>query len=415
MRFIESLRVAWTALLSNRLRALLTMLGIVIGVAAVITLISLGQSFQTFLNAQFQSIGSNLIFVIPAVPSGPNSKTIKSKPLTYPDALAIANPLNVQGLDGVAPVYNVTARVVFGNNNPAQQITGTTTAFLNVRDWSVKEGHFFEDTDVTTAARVAVLGVDTVKKLFEDGEDPIGQDIRINNIPFRVIGVLTAKGGGSNFGSLDETVVVPISTAQTRLGNANARTTTGEYRVSAIYIKSASDDNMQGIKSQIEALMRDRHKVNFKGDEDFTVITQEQILSIVGNITGLVTVFLGLIAGISLFVGGIGVMNIMLVSVTERTREIGLRKAVGALYSDLMMQFLIESVVLSVGGGMIGVLIGAGFSYLASQLIPDLHATVTLGAVLLATGVSTAIGVFFGLYPASRAASLDPIEALRYE
>jgi len=414
MNILESFRVALTGLMMNRLRSVLTMLGIIIGVGAVIALVSFGQGFQDFVNRTFQSIGSNLVFVAPSLPSGAAAKIVRPKPLTMTDVQAIANPMYVPGVAAVAPQYMVNVKVVAEANDVTIQVIGTTPVWQTVRDWTVNVGRFFDESEVSSAARVAVLGTSTVKKLFESGTDPVGQEIRINNIPFRVIGVLTSKGG-AGFTDQDQTVMVPITTAQTRLGPASARTTSGAYQVSLVYVKAMSDQNVAAVKRSIETLLFDLHEVQFQGEEDFQVISSEQVLSILGNITGLLTTFLALIAGISLVVGGIGVMNIMLVSVTERTREIGLRKAVGARYGDLMLQFLIESVTLCVAGGMVGILIGFVVAVVGTALIPNLVLTVTLPAVLLATGVSTAIGIFFGLYPASRAASLNPIEALRYE
>jgi putative ABC transport system permease protein len=415
MNILEAFRLALTGLLSNRLRSILTMLGIIIGVSAVIALVSFGQGIQNYIVNTFQSLGSNLMFVLPMTPSGPNAKTIKAKPLTMDDAKAIANPLEVSGVAAVAPIYSIYATVVVNKNSMVLQVGGSTPEWQVAREWYPSQGRFIEDGDVSTSAHVVVLGSSAVKKLFDPGDEPVGQDVRINNIPFRVIGVLETKGGGGGLADPDQIAIVPITTALTRLGDARARTSSGAYAVSAIVVKTISDKDTTPTKKAIERLLLDRHNVEYRGDEDFQVITSDQILSIFGNITGLLTAFLSLIAGISLIVGGIGVMNIMLVSVTERTREIGLRKAVGARYLDLMLQFLIESVMLSVIGGMIGILLGALVAFVATRAIPSLSLSLTLPAVLLATGVSTAIGIFFGIYPASRAASMNPIEALRYE
>ncbi len=412
MRLVESLRVALSALLANRLRSALTMLGIVIGVAAVIALVSLGQGFQRYVNNQFQALGSNLIMVFPANPGGPNARTVKPKPLTMDDARAIANPIYVSDVQAVAPEFSVSSTVTANANSLGMGVTGTIPAWSQVRDWAVADGRFIEDTDIESSARVVVLGATTVAKLLDPGSEPVGQLIRINNIPFRVIGVLVTKGG---VGNADQVAIVPISTAQTRLSKTSALTSTGAFRVSDILTKADSDQTAPQVRNDIQSLLTERHNVQFVGQEDFRVISQDQILSTVDNVTNLLTLFLGLIAGISLLVGGIGVMNIMLVSVTERTREIGLRKAVGARYLDLMAQFLIESISLSVGGGLIGILFGMLIDAIATQFIPNLTLSVTVPAIILATGVSTAIGLFFGLYPASRAATLSPIEALRYE
>lgn len=413
MNTYELFRLAIGALITNRLRSLLTILGIVIGVASVVALVSFGQSFQGFVNTQFNALGSNQLFVFSTLPSGPNAKTLKAKPMTLADAEALANPQNVSGISAVAPTFTVSAKVSLRNNSTTVSVNGVTAAYIKVREEKLAAGRFITDEDVKTSARVAVLGPAMVTKLFDDGSDPIGQQIRVKDSVFTVVGVLKPQSGG--FGSQDKTLSAPITTVQTRLGGDAARTASGEYRVGLIYLKATNDAAVKQAKIDIQAVLSERHEIKYKGDEDFTVFTQESILTTINSILSILTLFLGLIAGISLLVGGIGVMNIMLVSVSERTREIGLRKAVGAKYSDLLGQFLIESVTLCLVGGGIGVLIGAGFALVGRLLVPTLNLSVSTSAILLAVGVSTAIGVFFGLYPASRAAALKPIEALRYE
>jgi putative ABC transport system permease protein len=412
MRLLEALRVAVSGLMANRLRSGLTMLGIVIGVSAVIALVSFGQGFQSFVDSQIQGLGSNLVIVMPATPAGRAATTARPRALTMDDVKAISSPMYITGLTNVSPQFSVTARVAAFGNSLTMQVTGTTPEWQQVRTWNVKDGRFIEDADNATSARVAVIGTTVVTKLLDTVDDPLGQEIRINSIPFRVIGVLETKGG---FGNADQVIILPLSTTQKQLASGGARTAQGAYRVNTILATAASDKDMSSVKTQIEHLLTDRHNIQYVGEEDFAVFTQEQILNTVGGVTAMITIFLSIIAGISLLVGGIGVMNIMLVSVTERTREIGLRKAVGARYSDLMLQFLIESVVISVTGGLIGVLLGASVAFIAGLLVPSLSISVTPPAIALAAGVSTAIGVFFGIYPASRAAALNPIEALRYE
>ncbi len=410
MTILESIRIALSGLAANRLRALLTMLGIIIGVGAVIALVSFGQGVERYVKQRFESIGSNMLFVFTSTPQGNNPADVK--PMTMADAESIANPLYVPSVARAAPEYDVFGLVVAGRNDTGLAISGVSAGYQAVRDWYPLTGRFIDDADVNTAARVAVLGKSTVTKLFDPSLDPVGQTIRINNIPFRVIGTMEERGG-SGFGDTDAVVFVPISTAQTRL--SQARTNDGSYLVSVVYAQALSQERMASAATEIEALLMDRHGIQFRDEQDFQVITQDQVLSVVGQITGLLTIFLALIAGISLLVGGIGIMNIMLVSVTERTREIGLRKAVGARSIDILLQFLIESIVISILGGTIGILLGSLAAFIGGKLVPQLTLNVTLQAVLLATGVSTAIGVFFGIYPASRAAALSPIKALRYE
>ncbi len=408
--FWESLRLALDGLKANRLRSALTMLGIVIGVTAVIALVSFGQGVQDFISAQFESLGSNLLFVFSSAPSGGRLGDIKL--LTMSDAEALTNPLLASSILRAAPQFDVFSLVVSGRNEKTISVSGVTPAYQHVRGWEAQFGRFIDETDILTSARVAVLGTTVVRSLFSDGTDPVGQTIRINTLPFRVIGVM-AQQPSSGFADENEVVFVPITTAQTRLGRARQRD--GSYQVSFITVQAVSEAGMENAASEIASILADRHDVEYRDEQDFTVLSQSELLSVVGSITGLLTVFLGVIAGISLLVGGIGIMNIMLVTVTERTREIGLRKAVGARHRDILLQFLIESVVLTVVGGLIGIGLGFLASVAGSALIPDLSLRVTGGSVALATTVSTVIGLFFGIYPASRAASLNPIDALRYE
>ncbi len=411
MDLLELFRLAFESLLLNRLRSMLTMLGVIIGVGAVIALVAFGQGVEQYVKRTFQSLGSNLLFVFTTTPRAGNLADIK--PLTNADADAIANPLSAPSVLRAVPQYNIFASVVSGRKVVTITINGVTPAFQQVRDWYPQVGRFIEDEDLSTAARVAVLGTSIVSELFDDGVDPVGQSIRINNLPFKVIGIMQTKGGGGLTGDQDRVLFIPIVTAQTRI--AQARNASGSYTVSAILVQALSEQRMDQAKREIEQLLAQRQNVQFRDEESFQVVTQDQILSIVGNITALLTVFLSVIAGISLLVGGIGIMNIMLVSVTERTREIGLRKAVGAQNRDILLQFLIESVLLSLGGGTLGIGVGALGAYIGGRLVPELSLAVTPGAIMLATGVSTAVGVFFGLYPARRAALLPPIAALRFE
>ena len=419
MKITEAIRLALRALATNKLRSALTMLGIIIGVGAVITLLSVGQGVQTLVTEQLQSIGTNLLFVVPGnIGAGGQAqfRAAARSSLTLADANAIADPLNAPSVARVAPELLSTTTVSFGKKNLRLSVSGVTPAYEAVRNSPVAQGAFITESDLAGGSRVAVLGSRAAEKLF-GSIYPIGQTIKINAVPFKVVGVLAAKGGGGGpgGGNQDEVVLVPMSTAHRRLFTARFRDPRGEPLVSVIYVQVVSEDLMPQATDEIGRLLRIRHNIKYQDEDDFTVINQKDLLAIFGQITGVLTIFLGAIAGISLLVGGIGIMNIMLVSVTERTREIGLRKAVGAKRRDILSQFLIESVIMSVIGGLIGIGLGAGGALLVSRLAQDLKAAVTWDSVLLATSFSAAVGLFFGIYPATRASRLNPIEALRYE
>ena len=422
MNVIESIRVALQGLAANKLRSSLTMLGIVIGVGAVIALLALGEGTQAAVTEEIQSIGSNLIFIVPGSRvegHGPMVTGNVPATLTLADAEAIATPDNVPGVLAVAPVFNNSAEVAYGSESVNTTITGTTPDYSLVRNSFPETGEFFTKQQMTTMSRVAVLGHQTAEDLFGDS-DPLGRTIKINpstgsgqsRVHFRVIGVMEEKGMGPA-GNQDDAVFIPITTAQRKL--FGGRAVSGmSWKVSTINVSLVSEDDMDAATDEIILLLRQRHKIQPGDDDDFSVMSQEDILSTLEQITDILTIFLGAIAAISLLVGGIGIMNIMLVSVTERTREIGIRKAVGAKRRDILMQFLIESVVLSVIGGLLGILLGAGIATLVERS-GLLTTVVSADAVLLATGFSVAVGLFFGIYPSMRAARLHPIEALRYE
>jgi putative ABC transport system permease protein len=419
MNPIEGIRVALRALLANKLRGILTMLGVIIGVAAVIALMSLGKGAQTQITEQVQSLGTNLLFVNPGQtrPQGNVSTGAgNAQTLTLDDARAISAELG--GLvTGVAPERGVPGtQLIVGGQNWQTRVTGVTADYEFVRNVPVAGGEFITESHVDSRATVIVLGASVAENLFGDN-DPIGQTVRVSafgrtGTNARVVGVLAPKGGTSAQNQ-DDQAFMPITTVQTRL--SPARSAQAADLVSSITVQVASEDAIDSAIQSIADLVRTRHRV---AQDDFVISSQRDYLSAVSQVTGVFTAFLGAVAGISLLVGGIGIMNIMLVSVTERTREIGIRKAVGARRQDILSQFLIEALVVSLAGGSLGVMIGMGISRLAGQVnlggqsIPSIVAP---ESIVLAFSVSAMVGLFFGIYPAMRASRLNPIQALRYE
>ncbi len=416
MNLVESVRIAFRALTANKLRSALTMLGIIIGVGAVITLMSAGEGVSVYVEEQFRGFGSNLLFVLPGgteqVTSGPPGATLGGAALTNRDVEALRDPARAPDVLAVSAVVQQTTVVATGRANMVARVQGVGPDYATVRKWFPEAGEFIREADMEGRSRIAVVGQDVVERLFPDNPYPLGETIRINDVLFRVIGVMERRGG-SSFGSEDDTVMVPLSTMQTRL--VSMRSQSGDYRVSQIIVEAADKDSIDAAAQQVATILRDQHGIDFADDDDFTIFSQEDIISVFGNITNVLTTFLGAIAGISLLVGGIGIMNIMLVSVTERTREIGLRKAVGAHRRDILWQFLLEAMTLSVFGGLVGIGLGAIGAAIISNLIDGFGSVVTPQAVLLATTFSAAVGLIFGVYPARRASLLNPIEALRYE
>jgi putative ABC transport system permease protein len=416
VNILESVRLAFRALAANKLRAALTMLGIIIGVGAVITLMSAGEGFSVYIKEQFQGIGSNLLFVIPGAEedtgSAPPGMSAAGAELTNGDVEALRDPVRAPDVVAVSPQLYRAAVVATGKRDMLAQVQGVTPDFAEVRNWFPEVGMFIDQEDMNSRARVALVGRTVVERLFPDNPYPLDQTIKISNVPFRIIGVLEEKGG-SQFSDEDESVLIPLTTAQTRLFPSRGRT--GDYLVTAVIVQAVSEDRMDAATEQIAAILRERHDIDFSDEDDFSTVSQADIIAVFGQITGVLTTFVGTIAGISLLVGGIGIMNIMLVSVTERTREIGLRKAVGARRRDILWQFLVEAVLLSLVGGVVGIGLGAVGAEVISALVKDFRAIVAPQAILLATGFSAAVGLFFGIYPARRASLLNPIDALRYE
>jgi putative ABC transport system permease protein len=404
----ENIRMALVGLGSNKLRSLLTMLGITIGVASVIVLVSLGQAVDNYVRQQFLGVGTNLIIIFPRE----NDQGVTRR-LTLDDVKAVSNPFRVPDALVVMPQRTVNTTTTYEGRQISVRVVGVTPDYLSVRSRSIVTGRFFDQDDMESRARIAILGQETLKKLFPSGIDPIGKDIRVSGITFKVEGVLNVVGGAGFGPSDDDLIVAPLTTVQNRL--SGDRELTGVRPVGSIIVQARDNQSVNNLAEELRQALRQEHRISFRDEDDFQIFTQDDLLSSLGNITGLLTVFLAVIAGISLVVGGIGIMNIMLVTVTERTREIGLRKAVGAQKGDILMQFLVEATSLALIGGGMGVLIAAAGTLLVTTAIPDLKASVQFSSVLLATMISLAIGVFFGLYPANRAASLNPIDALRYE
>ena len=403
MNILESFKMATSTLVANKMRSSLTMLGIIIGNASVIAMVGVGQGAKNLAAEQFESLGPNVIFVTPGSQEERRTTFNPPQTLVWSDAIAIAE--QVPSVKEVAPQITGNQLIAYRNLNANEQVIGTTPEYLSVRSFEVARGRFFSDLDLRRNQRVAVLGSEMAEKFFPQ-QNPIGKKIRVKNVNLEIIGVLEAKGAflGSN---QDRTVYVPLTTMASQIvGDTSLYGT----QISFISVAAKDENSIRAARLQIENLLRLRH--NITGQDDFSVQTQKDILNIVGTITSGLTVLLAATAGISLLVGGIGVMNIMLVAVTERTKEIGLRKAVGAKEGDILWQFLIEATILSAAGGAIGTVVGVAGIVLVGAVSP-LAPTISPVAIVLAVGVSGAIGLSFGVFPAKAAAKLDPIVALR--
>ncbi|HBA91061.1 MAG: hypothetical protein A2X24_09475 [Chloroflexi bacterium GWB2_54_36] len=408
MNLWQAILEALESLSANKLRTGLTMLGIVIGVGAVIAMLAVGTGAQDTITGSISGLGSNLLFVF----GGNFTEDIRiEKPLTLSDAEALADPFQAPAIAAVAPAIQSSGTVTYGGETTNTEITGVTPQYGDVRNYGLLEGEFINEEHVLGRASVVLLGSEVADKLFGRRDGITGEIVRISGQPFRVLGVLEPKGG-SSFGSQDDLVLVPFTTAQTRLIRRSRE------RVDIILVQAVSAEMVPQVTEEISQILRTRHRSEL-GADDFTIFTQQDFVATAQTITNVLTIFLGGIAAISLLVGGIGIMNIMLVSVTERTREIGLRKALGARKRDILIQFLTESSLLSLFGGMIGIGLGWLIAYIVGRIAASsgtpFNPVVGLDAVLLATIFSTAVGLFFGLYPANRAANLEPVEALRYE
>jgi len=408
VNYMQSFIEASESLLANKMRSGLTVLGIIIGVAAVIAVLAIGNGTQESILGEIQGVGTNLLFVTP----GGSEDVTNPKPLTLSDAEALADPFSAPSIAGVAPVLNGRVELKFAGENKSTSLIGVTPDYETVRNIGLSEGEFISATDLSGRSAVVILGTEVADELFGRKFGLVGEKVRIEGQPFRVIGVLEEKGG-SAMGSEDDQILVPMTTAQTRLlqrATPNA--------VDVIYVQATNSESVPQASLEISQILSSRHRTMI-GEEDFSVLTQQDFLDLASTITGVLTIFLGGIAAISLLVGGIGIMNIMMVSVVERTKEIGLRKALGARRIDILSQFLIESSLLSLVGGLIGILLGWALSMIVEQIAAGSGTPIvpimSLDAVLLAVLFSTAIGIFFGLYPANRASTLEPVEALRYE
>ncbi len=405
VQLLQTALIALRALRRNKMRSMLTALGIIIGVAAVVAMVAVGNGAQARITSKVSALGQNLLTVFAGSKKsgGVQSGLGSASTITLADAEAIAR--EVTDVAAISPEVSTTGQAIANGRNWSTSVVGESRDYLKIRSWKLAAGSMFDERDVRSAAKVAVIGSKTANELFGP-LNPIGQTVRVKNIPFTIIGLLESKGAGMGGMNQDDRIIIPYTTAMKRL--------TGDRFLRSVNVQIGSSDRMEIAQQQITSLLRQRHRIADGSSDDFNIFNQKEIADTVNSISTVITLLLGSVAGISLVVGGIGIMNIMLVSVTERTREIGIRIAIGAEPGDIRLQFLIEAVTLSLLGGLLGVLCGVGVSRLVG-MVADFQAVVSTGSVLLAFGVSSAIGIFFGFYPAHKAAAMNPIEALRYE
>ncbi len=406
MNYSNLFRIATRALVRNRLRAFLTMLGIIIGVASVIAMLAIGEGSKQRMRKEMSSMGTNMIMVMPNFQrrGGVSLGASSSMALKYSDVVALRN--DATALAAVSPEVRANGQVIYSNQNTQTTIYGVSEEYLNIRKLVIKSGRIFNANEVKSMAKVCILGQTVVENLFGEGADPVGLSIRIKNLPFQIIGTLEDKGESGMGQDQDDLILAPYTTVQRRLAAI-------DY-INGIYASAASEEKSPTAMAEVEETLRTTHKLKESAENDFRVMSQSELIATVSSITDIMTILLGAIAGISLLVGGIGIMNIMFVSVTERTREIGLRMSVGGRGKDILKQFLVESMLLSILGGAFGVIFGYLIAELAGSLM-SINAVITTQSVVLAFAVCFAIGVFFGWYPARKASNLNPIDALRYE
>lgn len=400
----ESFLMAWASIVANRMRSILTMLGIIIGVAAVITLVSIGNGVNKQVTDSISSLGSNLLIVMPGAPRTPGVRpsAASQKSLKVADYEAIAKMDEVKE---ASPVTNGSYTVIYENQNTNTTVSGVDLSYQDINSLTMKDGHFFTQKQIDTRERVAIIGSTVAKNLYGT-DSPIGTTIRVKNIPFTVIGVLESKGSSAMGADQDDIILIPYTTAMERVE--------GKDYLRTIYVAAKDGTNMDRLQADIENLLRVRHKIKDPNLDDFNITNMSSIMKTMQETTSTLTLFLGAVAAISLIVGGIGIMNIMLVSVTERTREIGVRKALGATYRVIVTQFLIEAVVISLMGGIIGIIIGVLTAYGISAAT-KMQTVISIPTIIASFAFSMGIGLIFGLYPAQKAAKLNPIDALHYE